>query len=210
MANLKVLIIIGAILMLKKIMLFISLALPLIVHAEGNSNHSVSKYAGQEQQKIKSLTPSDIEELQRGGGWGLARAAELNGVPGPAHLLELKDKIPLTVDQIEQITEIYSTMQTDAIEQGLKLIELEQGLEVHFQDRSINEVILQDYLAKIAHTRMTLRYIHLATHLLTPEILTETQITTYNQLRGYDKPDVCTQVPEGHNADAWRKHNGCE
>jgi hypothetical protein len=210
MANLKVLIIIGAILMLKKIMLFISLALPLIVHAEGNSNYSVSKYAGQEQQKIKSLTPSDIEELQRGGGWGLARAAELNGVPGPAHLLELKDKIPLTVDQIEQITEIYSTMQTDAIEQGLKLIELEQGLEVHFQDRSINEVILQDYLAKIAHTRMTLRYIHLATHLLTPEILTETQITTYNQLRGYDKPDVCTQVPEGHNADAWRKHNGCE
>jgi len=191
-------------------MLFISLALPLIVHAEGNSNYSVSKYAGQEQQKIKSLTPSDIEELQRGGGWGLARAAELNGVPGPAHLLELKDKIPLTVDQIEQITEIYSTMQTDAIEQGLKLIELEQGLEVHFQDRSINEVILQDYLAKIAHTRMTLRYIHLATHLLTPEILTETQITTYNQLRGYDKPDVCTQVPEGHNADAWRKHNGCE
>jgi hypothetical protein len=44
---------------------------------------------------IKSLSDNDINELRRGGGWGLALAAELNGMPGPAHLLELKDKIPL-------------------------------------------------------------------------------------------------------------------
>jgi len=210
MANFKLLSTFGSILMLKKIMLSVSFVLPLSVGAEESSSYSLSKYAGQEQQKIKSLTPSDIAELQRGGGWGLAKAAELNGVPGPAHLLELKDKVPLTTEQIEKITKIYRTMQTDAIEQGLKLIELERGLELHFQNRSINDAILQDYLANIAHARMTLRYIHLATHLLTPEILTEAQITTYNQLRGYDKPDICAQIPEGHDADMWRKHNGCE
>ena len=196
--------------MLKKLMLISCLILPITLLAESGSIPSVSTYAGQEKQNIKSLTASDIEELQRGGGWGLAKAAELNGVPGPAHLLELKDKVPLTTDQIEKITQIYSAMQADAIGQGVKLIELEKGLEFHFQDRSITDAILRDYLAKIAHVRMTLRYIHLATHLLTPEILTEEQISTYNQLRGYDSPDVCDHMPEGHDADMWRKHNGCE
>jgi len=45
----------------------------------------VSKYAGEENRAIKSLSESDIEELLSGSGWGLAKAAELNGVPGPAH-----------------------------------------------------------------------------------------------------------------------------
>ncbi len=46
-----------------------------------------SKYSGQEKRTIKSLSPDDIAELERGGGWGLAKAAELNGLPGPAHLI---------------------------------------------------------------------------------------------------------------------------
>lgn len=36
---------------------------------------------------IKSLSDNDIKELRRGGGWGLALAAELKGMPGPADLL---------------------------------------------------------------------------------------------------------------------------
>ena len=51
---------------------------------------------------IKSLSESDIQELRRGGGWGLALPAELNGMPGPVHLLELKDQIPLATDQVPQ------------------------------------------------------------------------------------------------------------
>jgi len=42
-----------------------------------------SEYSGDEDRAIKSLSADDIEELRRGGGWGFARAAELNGVPGP-------------------------------------------------------------------------------------------------------------------------------
>ena len=52
-----------------------------------------SKYVGEEYRKIKSLSPDDVEELKKGGGWGLAKAAELNGLPGPAHILEMEDKI---------------------------------------------------------------------------------------------------------------------
>ena len=63
-----------------------------------------SPYAGEESRAVKSLSAEDIAELRRGGGWGLARAAELNGMPGPIHLLELKDDIPLTREQVSAIT----------------------------------------------------------------------------------------------------------
>ncbi|MCP4935580.1 MAG: hypothetical protein GY927_15590, partial [bacterium] len=73
-----------------------------IALAQTSGDH-VSKYAGQEKRMIKSLSADDIAELQKGAGWGLAKAAELNGVPGPAHLLELKHEIVLTPEQIEKI-----------------------------------------------------------------------------------------------------------
>ena len=47
------------------------------------ADHSYkSKYAGEEKRVIKSLSETDIEELKNGKGWGLAKAAELNTVPG--------------------------------------------------------------------------------------------------------------------------------
>ncbi|MBL4876875.1 MAG: hypothetical protein JKY10_10340, partial [Cohaesibacteraceae bacterium] len=54
-----------------------------------------SHYAGEENRAIKSLSNADIAELKRGGGWGLAKAAELNGVPGPSHLLKMKNQVGL-------------------------------------------------------------------------------------------------------------------
>ena len=55
-----------------------------------------SNYVGQEKRQIKTLSQDDIYDLQNGNGWGLAKAAELNGVPGPKHLLEMKEEIKLT------------------------------------------------------------------------------------------------------------------
>lgn len=169
-----------------------------------------SKYAGEENRTIKSLSADDISELRRGGGWGLAKSAELNGVPGPAHLLELKNEIPLSPEQVAEIETLYEEMKAKAIEQGERLISLERGLEKHFQDRTITEDILQSSLAAIAETQRDLRYTHLATHLKTPGILTEEQIAAYNKLRGYGTPDPCAAVPTGHDPAMWRQHNGCK
>ena len=104
-------------------MKFFLLTLPILVFgfaAQANEEqHShASKYVGQEARTIKSLSPDDIAELKRGGGWGLAKAAELNGVPGPAHLLELKDKIPLSDNQVSKIRSIFDGMKARAIAQG--------------------------------------------------------------------------------------------
>lgn len=180
--------------------------------AQANESHDShqSKYVGQEKRAVKSLSPADMAELRRGGGWGMAKAAELNGVPGPAHLLELKDKIPLDREQISAVTKIFQGMKSQAIKQGEKLIELEQKLESHFRNRTIDDKILRASLAAISKVRKELRYIHLATHLKTPRILSEDQIKKYNGLRGYSNPDPCAHVPQGHDAKMWRQHNGCK
>jgi hypothetical protein len=169
-----------------------------------------SKYAGQEEQVIKSLSPEDIAELKRGGGWGLAKAAELNGVPGPIHLLEMKQEIALDKAQVAAITAVYEHMKAQAIQQGEQLIAQEKILENHFQQRTITDERLRSSLEAIAQARKELRYIHLAAHLETLDILSQDQIDKYNQLRGYSTAeDPCTHVPQGHDAAMWRKHNGC-
>jgi hypothetical protein len=168
----------------------------------------VSKYAGQETRAIKSLSSDDIAELRRGGGWGLARAAELNGVPGPTHLLEMKNAIPLSEAQIGAIAAIKQEMTRKAVAQGETLIMLEGRLDRHFSDGTITDEILRALLAEIADARRALRYIHLSTHLKTPEILSKAQIGKYNALRGYSA-NPCANIPAGHNADMWRKHNKC-
>ena len=159
------------------------LVLDTVAHAAPQHHHSA--YSGQQHRSIKSLSPKDLEELRRGGGWGLAKAAELNGMPGPAHLLELKDKIALTPDQSAAIKTLFSEMRRQAIAKGKQLIELEKQLDHAFKTRHITDQRLRALLSKISETRKELRYIHLSTHLKTPKILTETQINKYNNLRGY-------------------------
>jgi hypothetical protein len=144
-----------------------------------------SAYDGQQHRSIKSLSPKDVAELRRGGGWGLAKAAELNGMPGPAHLLELKDQIALTPVQSTAIKILFSDMRRQAIAKGEELIGLEKQLDHGFKSRHITDQRLRALLSQIAQTREALRYIHLSTHLKTPKILTDTQVRKYNILRGY-------------------------
>lgn len=174
------------------------------------SNHShKSKYAGQEAREIKSLSESDIEELRNGRGWGLAKAAELNGIPGPVHLLEMKEEIALNPDQIEKIDTLYQGMKKQAISLGLKLIELERKLNSHFANGAITEKLLHELLEQITQVRKRLRYVHLSTHLKTPGILTVKQIDLYNKLRGYYSDDPCKNIPKGHDPEIWKKHHNC-
>ncbi len=168
-----------------------------------------SKYVGQEHRKIKSLSPDDIKELKRGGGWGLAKAAELNGVPGPVHILEMAEKINLTDEQKRKVQKIYNDMKVEAVTLGEQLISLEKELNNGFSNRTINQTLLEKSVREIEKVRAKLRLVHLSTHLHTPNILTNEQINLYNKLRGYSK-DPCQNIPEGHNAAMWKKHNGCK
>jgi hypothetical protein len=174
------------------------------------SEHShKSKYVGQERHEIKSLSESDIEELKNGRGWGFAKAAELNGVPGPIHLLEMKEEIELSPKQIRRIEDVYQRMKRQAIPLGLELIELERKLNNHFANGTITEKLLNKLLGEIAHVYKKLRYTHLAAHLETPTIVTHQQIALYNTLRGYSSEDPCENIPQGHDPEIWKRHHNC-
>ncbi len=169
-----------------------------------------SKYVGQEKRHIKSLSADDIDQLKNGKGWGMAKAAELNGMPGPIHLIEMKEEIHLTENQIAQINDLFAIMKKEAIPQGLKLIELEGKLNKAFEERTIDDEKLNHLLDDISSVYKQLRYVHLSAHLKTPRILSSEQIKQYNSLRGYSSGDPCSNIPKGHDASMWKKHNGCE
>ena len=135
---------------------------------------------------------------------------ELNGVPGPIHLLEMKDEIDLNESQRSAIGAIYRRMKSKAILHGERLIDLERRLESGFRDRTITDALLRASLSAIAETKKELRYVHLAAHIETLKVLSEKQIRNYNALRGYSNPDPCANVPKGHNAEMWRRHNNCD
>lgn len=188
---------------------FLLFASPALSQHAGGAHDPDTPYAGFEAREVTSLSAADLEELRRGGGWGLALPAELNGRPGPAHLLELKDRIPLEADQVERIQRIFHQMQAEAIDAGARFIAAEAALDAGFQTPTLDRAALEALLAEAEAARAALRLVHLSRHLMTTEILTERQIQRYAVLRGY-AGDPCASVPEGHNAQMWRKHNGCE
>jgi Spy/CpxP family protein refolding chaperone len=157
---------------------------------------------------VKALSDADIRELRRGGGWGLALAAELNGMPGPTHLLELKDKIPLTQDQVAKTQALFDDMRKAAIPTGERLIAAEMALELAFARGTVDEASLRGLLSEAEAARTTLRFIHLSQHYKTAQYLQPEQIKRYNVLRGY-ADDPCKNIPEGHNHEMYRRHMGC-
>lgn len=180
---------------------------PAIASAQDHSGHA-SPYAGFEDRAIKSLSETDLDELRRGGGWGLALAAELKGVPGPAHLLELREEIALSADQVLAIQTIFDQMLSEAIAAGARLIEAEEAIEAAFRARDLDDERLRSLIAEAETARAELRFVHLSRHLSTPPLLSVDQIARYHALRGYGS-DPCTVVPEGHSPEMWRRHNDC-
>src|SRR4051812_13550814 len=83
---------------------------------------NVSSYAGQEARSIKALSSEEISAISTGKGMGLAKSAELNGYPGPAHVLELAPELGLSAQQRRQTELLFRSMQQNAIEIGNALL----------------------------------------------------------------------------------------
>lgn len=150
-----------------------------------HSQNLTQPYVGQDARQISSLSPSDIEALKAGAGWGLAKPAELNGYPGPAHVLELADQLELDANQIRKVEHSFAQMQSKAKELGAALIDAEAALDATFDSGSITSEILAERIEIAENTRAALRNIHLTAHLEVTPLLTEGQKTKYATLRGY-------------------------
>lgn len=156
---------------------------------------SASAYAGEEMRAIKALSPSEISGLLEGAGMGFAMAAELNGYPGPGHVLELADALQLSEAQLGETREVHRRMQDEARALGAALVSAEAELDREFHERTITSERLSAAMGEIAELRGQVRESHLRAHLEQTAILSEAQIAEYDVLRGYAGGSASDHAP---------------
>jgi Spy/CpxP family protein refolding chaperone len=153
-----------------------------------------SLYARDANREIKALSPDDVADLRAGRGMGLAKPAELNGYPGPMHVLELASQLELNADQRAKTEAIVARMRADAVALGEQIIAAERELDRSLVDSTIDSVSLQTRTETIARLHGALRAVHLNAHLEQRALLTPAQAQRYTVLRGY-----ADAAPAPHN-----------
>jgi proteasome assembly chaperone (PAC2) family protein len=155
-------------------------------------------YAGFNMRPIKALSEQQIADLKAGRGMGLALAAELNGYPGPAHVLELAQSLALTEAQNAKVQELFAAMTAETVPIGEKMIAQEANLEREFAGKTITEASLTAAMQAIGTTQAALRAAHLKYHLATAKVLSATQVQRYAELRGYSSGPQTEHQHGGH------------
>lgn len=146
---------------------------------------STSPYAGQERRAIKALSETDVRDLREARGLGLAKAAELNSYPGPAHVLEFATQLQLSEAQRTATEALFASMRDKARPVGERIIEAERDLDHAFVETRIDPTELRSRLSAIGALQSELRAIHLEAHIAQRAVLTPEQIRRYDTLRGY-------------------------
>lgn len=149
----------------------------------------IAPYAGKDERAIKALAVERIEGLRAGAGLGYAKAAELNGWPGPLHALELADALALSADQRAEITAIRMSMLAKAKPLGESLIAAEAALNALFAQRALDAAMVAEATAQIGAIEAKLRAVHLTAHIEMKPLLTRHQQMIYAQRRGYSVDD---------------------
>lgn len=175
-------------------------------HTHGNASPSAaqatptaSPYAGEESRAIKSMSASDITGLKTGAGMAYAKAAELNGYPGPAHVLELATQLQLDGEQLTATRKLMEEHKTRASTLGEQVIEAERALDLAFSSRQVDVQRTEDLTRQIGTLQAKLRAEHLTTHLAQTALLSARQVASYQGLRGYrqtvDSPQPLPMKP---------------
>lgn len=159
-------------------------------HAQDHEDHAAhtAPYADLTDRAIKALSTEEAAGLLAGEGLGFALAAELNGVPGPLHTLEMATELDLSDDQVRTVRSIEIRMRERARELGARIVDLEGELDRRFAHGHMTMADLERLTSDIALARGELRAVHLSAHLETSTLLAATQIESYQRLRGYGSP----------------------
>lgn len=176
-----------------------TIALGSAVHA-ASGQETASPYADETGREIKALSPEEVAGLLEGAGLGFAQAAELNGVPGPRHVLELASELDLGDEQRARVQAVYDRMHDAAVELGRLVVELERELDRAFAKPQLASEEVQRLTSEIGEARSRLRATHLIAHLETAKILSSGQIDRYGHLRGYSG-DSGHEHEEGHRPE---------
>lgn len=170
------------------------IAVTAVVLTASSNATPTSPYVGQAQREIKSLSQQEVNDYLAGKGMGLAKAAELNGYPGPSHVLELADQLKLSVEQRTRTEALFKGMQGKAIAAGKALVEEERSLNELFASKSVTPATLKRAVDRVAARQAHVRLVHLETHIAQLRVLSPQQVATYNELRGYS----AAAAPQAH------------
>jgi hypothetical protein len=162
------------------------------------SAQDAQPYSGLETREIKALSDEQIADLRAGRGMGFALAAELNGYPGPRHVIDLAEPLGLTDGQLAEVQALFVRMQAETIPIGERLILLEAALDRLFREQTITPAGLEQPTRAIGETEAELRAAHLKYHLSTMAALSPEQIGRYKALRGYAASGAPNQQHDGH------------
>lgn len=154
-------------------------------HGQPSTHAHQSPYSGMQKREIKALSEQQIEGFRTGKGMAMAMPAELNGYPGPLHVLELATQIGLTTEQETETKNLYAEMQEEARAQGEKFIAAERYLDSLFAQKKATPESVSSAVAAAAGAQGKLRETHLRYHLAMMDVLTPEQVAAYNKLRGY-------------------------
>jgi Spy/CpxP family protein refolding chaperone len=150
-------------------------------------------YAGLQVRPVKALSAEQMADLKAGRGMRLALAAELNGYPGPSHVIELANELGLTAEQRARAEALFASMKAETVPLGERLIAEETELDRQFASHAITPASLDAATAAIGATQARLRAAHLKYHLAMLDVLTPEQVKRYAELRGYG-----SAAPAGH------------
>jgi hypothetical protein len=185
--------------MTNKLIVFIVLAFGAAACASDNPQ----PYSGQHSREIKALSSKQVEGLLTGSGMGFALPAELNGYPGPKHVLELAEDLGLSAGQTSRTKTLFEEMQMQAAALGAKLVDAERELEQLFASGSVDVQNLQAALELIEGISAKLRQTHLQAHIQLTALLSSDQVATYKRLRGYGGVE---HDGRGHGGDHGKHH----
>lgn len=145
---------------------------------------------------IKALSVDDIQGYLSGKGMGQAKAAELNGYPGPSHVLSLSMELELTPGQKAQTQTLFDNMASRSRHVGQQLVEEERLLNELFAAKTATPERLSIAMAKIGQLQGQVRQSHLEAHILQRAILNPAQIEKYQMLRGHG--EASANGPQHH------------
>jgi len=132
----------------------------------------------------RTLSQEEVDGLLLGMGLGMAAPAEINGYPGPRHVLDLKDELALTPDQRFATSRLLGQMLGHARALGQRIVEAERRLDADMAGGELSGPQVKARIETIASLRAQLRYTHIDAHLKQKKILTPEQVVRYYELRG--------------------------
>ena len=158
--------------------------LSITVAASAAVNAPANPYAGQEAQAAKSLSDAEVAGLLSGKGAGLAKAAELDGDPGPAHVLELAAPLKLDANQLEATRQLMAVHLSSATQHGAELLASERTLDALSAQRQADPASMVRATQHVGGQRARLRAEHLTVQLAQTALLSAEQVRRHRAPRG--------------------------